>query len=168
MHFKYFLLALVIGLLTVVIQIDDKLKQTEQELREARIELGVEKVKAMSIKKDLLNDREFCFEVASMYTGIDKTIIKAQATLETGDFTSRRYVDNHNMYGIGVYTNDTEGVIYLNDLQCALHYAKIINDSYDLKGADIHEFEVGIKKWAEDNKYGMKVKSIYYRLMRGE
>lgn len=170
--FNMLLFALISILSMELIELSREHQKTQEKLIECQFELFKSEMKHKEFEEikldEFLNNREIGFRIAEIYTGIDKNIIKAQASLETGNFTSRRYKENHNLFGIGVYADDTEGVIYLNELQCILHYAKIINDSYDLKDANINEFEVGISKWAADEKYGIKVKRKYYELMRGE
>jgi len=174
MLYKITSVTIIAVLITGIIQTNDTLLKTKQELTQAKIELGVQKVKTMEARKmrliEQLNNPNVACEIAEMYTGIDKNIIKAQASHETGNFTSDIYKEQNNMFGIGIYKNGDKGFEYTSPVHCAMHYSTIIRDDYSnaMNNSDIDNFLSVLELWAADKKYGMKVKRKYYELVRGE
>jgi flagellum-specific peptidoglycan hydrolase FlgJ len=113
---------------------------------------------------------EYAINKASELIGVDPKFIEAQWRLETGHFTSRRFINNNNFAGIAVYTDNHEGTRYINYEHCAYHYALIIRDRYPgvLTAKTIDEFVDGLQdgkyRWAEDKQYKVLIKKIYKTL----
>ena len=126
-------------------------------------------IKTRVIKKEVII-KQRPFELAEKLTGIPSEYIKAQAILETGNFTSKKYKTQHNMFGIGVYDDYTQGFSYFDDLHCVYHYAKIIRSDYPhlINEKNSEKFAYGLvnkhgNRWATDKNYGDKILKIIKR-----
>lgn len=144
-------LLLIITLVALIVSINHKEVEYITEIKE------IEVIKEKEISQDP-------FKLAERLTGIPANFVKAQAMLETGNFTSNKYKTQHNMFGIGVYNDETKGFSYFDDIHCVYHYAKIIRSDYPhlINETNAEKFAYGLinkygNRWAKDEKYGNKI-----------
>lgn len=81
-------------------------------------------------------------------------IVLAQARLETGNFTSRRCKQDHNLFGI---KHDGRYATYSNWRESVKDYKRCISNRYS--GGDYYAFLRRIK-YASDEKYIDKIRNI--------
>lgn len=79
-------------------------------------------------------------------------IVYAQARLETGNFKSKLFINNNNLFGF----RNKKGYLYFSNWQECIQFYKSWQDKH-YKGGDYFQFLINIK-YAEDSSYINKLK----------
>ena len=142
---------------------------TETKVVEKVVEKVIEKeVPIKGYIKDF-TEEEMVNEIAKE-TGIKASLIEAQLRHESGNFKSRRAVQNNNFAGIGVYNERKEGAIYNSKIQFAYKYSKALKSKYPeaIGSQTMEQFASALQdyknRWAMDPEYKSKLVRVHNNL----